>query len=242
MSMKQRLDLAMVSRNLSRSRTEAQDRITHGKVLVNGVVETKPAKEVGDSDTIRVTEQMPFVGRGGIKLQHAIEYFQVDVKDKIVLDVGSSTGGFSDCLLQNGAQKIYAVDVGTLQMADTLRKDPRITLMEQTDIREAVLPEKVHGIVMDVSFISLSKIFSSLSKFVLPGAFIIALIKPQFEVGQANLVKGGIVTSDQAREDAITFVLKSAIENGISIRDVTSSPIVGGDGNKEFLLYGTYAL
>ena len=240
--MKQRLDLAMVSRNLSRSRTEAQDRITHGKVLVNGVVETKPAKEVGDSDTIRVTEQMPFVGRGGIKLQHAIEYFQVDVKDKIVLDVGSSTGGFSDCLLQNGAQKIYAVDVGTLQMADTLRKDPRITLMEQTDIREAVLPEKVHGIVMDVSFISLSKIFSSLSKFVLPGAFIIALIKPQFEVGQANLVKGGIVTSDQAREDAITFVLKSAIENGISIRDVTSSPIVGGDGNKEFLLYGTYAL
>ena len=240
--MKQRLDLAIVSRNLSRSRTEAQDRITHGKVLVNGVVETKPAKEVGDTDTIRITEQMPFVGRGGVKLQHAIEYFQIDVKDKNVLDVGSSTGGFTDCLLQNGAQKVYAVDVGTFQMADSLRHDPHVVLMEQTDIREAVLPEKVAGIVVDVSFISLSKIFPSLTKFVFPGGFIIALIKPQFEVGQANIGKGGIVTSEQAREDAITEVLKSATENGISIRDVTPSPIVGGDGNKEFLLYGTYAL
>lgn len=240
--MKQRLDLAIVSRNLSRSRTEAQDRITHGKVLVNSVVETKPAKEVSDSDVIRITEYMPFVGRGGVKLQHAIEYFHIDVGGKTILDVGSSTGGFTDCLLQNGAQKVYAVDVGTFQMADSLRHNPHVVLMEQTDIREAVLPEKVEGIVVDVSFISLSKIFSSLPQFVLPGAFIIALIKPQFEVGQANLGKGGIVTNDQAREDAITHVLKSARDNGISIRDVTPSPIVGGDGNKEFLLYGTYAL
>jgi len=238
--MKQRLDLSIVSRNLSRSRTEAQDRITHGKVLVNGLVETKPAKEVGDSDIIRITEQMPFVGRGGVKLQHAIEYFNIDVKDKIVLDVGSSTGGFTDCLLQNGAQKVYSIDVGTFQMADSLRNNQRVVLMEQTDIREAVLPEKVAGIVVDVSFISLSKIFSSLSKFAMPGSFIIALIKPQFEVGQVNVGKGGIVTSDQARENAVTQVLKSATENGISIRDVTASPIVGGDGNKEFLLYGIY--
>lgn len=240
--MKQRLDMAMVSRSISRSRTEAQDRITHGKVLVNGSVETKPAKEVGDNDTIRVTEQMPFVGRGGVKLQHAIEYFHLDVKDKIILDVGSSTGGFTDCLLKNGAQKVYAVDVGSFQMSDMLRNDPRVILMEQTNIRDAVLPEFVQGIVVDVSFISLSKIFSSLSKFVTPGAFIIALIKPQFEVGQAHVGKGGIVTDEDARSDAITQVLKSATENGISIRDVTPSPIVGGDGNKEFLLYGTYAL
>ena len=238
--MKQRLDLSIVSRNLSRSRTEAQDRITHGKVLVNGLVETKPAKEVEDSDIIRITEQMPFVGRGGVKLQHAIEYFHVDVKNKIVLDVGSSTGGFTDCLLQNGAQKVYSIDVGTFQMADSLRNNQRVVLMEQTDIREAVLPEKVAGIVVDVSFISLSKIFLSLSKFAMPGSFIIALIKPQFEVGQANVGRGGIVTSDQAREDAVTQALKSATENGISIRDVTASPIVGGDGNKEFLLYGIY--
>lgn len=239
--MKQRLDLVIVSRNLSRSRTEAQDRITHGKVLVNGIVETKPAKEVGDTDIIRITEQMPFVGRGGVKLQHAIEYFHIAVKDKIVLDVGSSTGGFTDCLLQNGAQKVYAVDVGTFQMADSLRNNQRVILIEQTDIREAMLPEKVAGVVVDVSFISLAKIFSSLSKFVMPGSFIIALIKPQFEVGQANVGKGGVVTNDQAREDAVTQVLKSATENGISIRDVTASPIVGGDGNKEFLLYGIYA-
>ncbi len=240
--MKQRLDLAIVSRNLSRSRTEAQDRITHGKVLVNGVVETKPAKEVSDSDVIRITEHMPFVGRGGVKLQHALEYFHIDVGGKTILDVGSSTGGFTDCLLQNGAQKVYAVDVGTFQMADSLRNNPHVVLMEQTDIREAILPEKVAGIVVDVSFISLSKIFSSLQKFVAPGAFIVALIKPQFEVGQANIGKGGVVTNDDAREDAITQVLKSATENGISIRDVTPSPIVGGDGNKEFLLFGTYAL
>ena len=240
--MKQRLDLAVVSRNLSRSRTEAQDRITHGKVLVNGVVETKPAKEVSDGDLIRITEQMPFASRGGVKLQHAFEYFHIDVRGKILLDVGSSTGGFTDCLLQNGAQKVYAVDVGTFQMVDTLRNDRRVVLMEQTDIREATLPEKVAGVVVDVSFISLSKIFPSLSKFVLPGGFIIALIKPQFEVGQANLGKGGIVTNEEARSNAITQVLKSATENGISIRDVTPSPIVGGDGNKEFLLYGIYAL
>lgn len=240
--MKQRLDLAIISRNLARSRTEAQDRIAHGKVLVNGFIETKPAKEVGDTDTIRITEQMPFVSRGGVKLQHALEYFHIDVQSKTVLDVGSSTGGFTDCLLQNGAQKVYAVDVGTFQMIDGLRNDPRVVLMEQTDIREAVLPEKVDGIVVDVSFISLSKIFPSLSKFVVPSAFIVALIKPQFEVGQANLGKGGIVTNEAAREDAITQVLKSATQNGIIIRDVTASPIVGGDGNKEFLLYGTYAL
>ena len=240
--MKQRLDLAIVSRNLSRSRTEAQDRITHGKVLVNGVVETKPAKEVSDSDVIRITEHMPFVGRGGVKLQHALEYFHIDVGGKTILDVGSSTGGFTDCLLQNGAQKVYAVDVGTFQMADSLRNNPHVVLMEQTDIREAILPEKVAGIVVDVSFISLSKIFSSLQKFVAPGAFIVALIKPQFEVGQANIGKGGVVTNDDAREDAITQVLKRATETGISIRDVTPSPIVGGDGNKEFLLFGTYAL
>lgn len=239
--MKQRLDLAIVSRSLARSRTEAQDRITHGKVLVNGAVETKPAKEVGDADLIRITEYIPFVGRGGVKLQHAIEYFRIDIKDKVILDVGSSTGGFTDCLLQNGAQKVYAVDVGTFQMADSLRNDSRVVLMEQTDIREAVLPEKVDAIVVDVSFISLSKILPSLKQFVKPGAPIIALIKPQFEVGQANLGKGGVVTNEQAREDAITTVLKSAAENGISIRDVTASPIVGGDGNKEFLLYGVYA-
>lgn len=240
--MKQRLDLAIVSRNLSRSRTEAQDRITHGKVLVNGVIETKPAKEVSDGDVIRITEQMPFASRGGVKLQHALEYFHIDVQDKTILDVGSSTGGFTDCLLQNGTRKVYAVDVGTFQMVDSLRNDKRVVLMEKTDIREAVLPEKVEGIVVDVSFISLSKIFPSLAKFALPGAFIVALIKPQFEVGQANIGKGGIVTSEDAREDAITHVLKSATENRISIRDVTPSPIVGGDGNKEFLLYGIYAL
>lgn len=238
--MKQRLDLAILSRGLSRSRTEAQDRISHGKVTVNGVVETKTAKEVVDSDVIRITEYMPFVSRGGMKLQHALEHFHVDVTGKIVLDVGSSTGGFTDCLLQNGAQKVYAVDVGSFQMSDSLRFNPKVVLMEQTDIRTAEVNEKVSGIVIDVSFISLSKVFPSLKRFVDSGAFIIALLKPQFEVGQSNLGKGGIVKDESAREDAITNVLKSALENGISIRDVTPSPIVGGDGNKEFLLFGTF--
>lgn len=238
--MKQRLDLSIVSRGLCKSRTEAQDRITHGKVTVNGVVETRPAKEVGDSDVIRITEHMPFVSRGGVKLQHALEHFQVDVAGKIILDVGSSTGGFTDCLLQNGAQKVYAVDVGSFQMSDALRFNPKVILFEQTDIRTADIPEKVSGIVIDVSFISLSKIFPSLKKFVESGAFIIALLKPQFEVGQANLGKGGIVRDDNAREEAIHAVLASALENGIAIKDVTPSPIVGGDGNKEFLLFGTF--
>lgn len=238
--MKQRLDIAIVSRGLCKSRSEAQDRITHGKVLVNGVVETKPAKEVGDSDVIRITEHMPFVSRGGVKLQHALEHFHIDVSGKVILDVGSSTGGFTDCLLQNGAQKVYAVDVGSFQMSDSLRFNPKVVLLEQTDIRIATIPEKASGIVVDVSFISLSKVFPSLKKFVESGAFIVALLKPQFEVGQANLGKGGIVKDDKAREEVIHSVLASAVENGIRIHDVVPSPIVGGDGNKEFLLFGTF--
>ncbi len=238
--MKQRLDLALVSRNLTKSRNEAQDRIVHGKVLVNGIVEKKPAKEVSDTDTIRVTEYMPYVGRGGLKLEHALSHFKIGVEGNTILDVGSSTGGFTDCLLQWGAAKVYAVDVGTFQMSDRLRTDKRVVLMEQTDIRSASIPELVDGIVVDVSFISLSKVFPSLQKFAKPGAFLIALIKPQFEVGQALLGKGGIVHDEVARKQVVTDVLQSATQSGVHIKDVTDSPIVGGDGNKEFLLYGVY--
>ena len=239
--MKQRLDLSIVSRNLARSRTEAQDRISHGKVLVNGVVETKASKEVSDADIIRVTERMPYVGRGGIKLEHALTYFKIDLKNKIVLDVGSSTGGFTDCALAHGAQKVYAVDVGTFQMVEQLRFDPRVVLMEQTDIRETVLPEKVDCIVIDVSFISLTKVASAVARHARPGAVLVALVKPQFEVGQGNIGKQGIVTDEAKREESVTRVLESFIESGVRIHDVTPSPILGGDGNKEFLLYGTYA-
>ena len=236
--MKQRLDVALVSRDMCKSRTEAQDRIIHGKVLVNGAVEKKSAKEISDSDVLRVTEYMPYVGRGGLKLEHALDHFKIDVNSFTVLDIGSSTGGFTDCVLQHGAKKVYAVDVGTFQLAHSLRNDPRVILMEQTDIREAILPEKVDCIVIDVSFISLSKIFPIVTRFTKQGAVLFALVKPQFEVGQGNIGKNGIVTDEKAREDAITKVLISATENGIAIQEVTGSPIAGGDGNKEFLLYG----
>lgn len=242
MNMKQRLDMSIVSRNLSRSRTEAQDLITHGKVTVNGVVETKSAKDVSDTDVIRVTERSPYVSRGGLKLEQALTHFRIDVAGKTFLDIGSSTGGFTDCLLSRGARKVYAVDVGTFQMNEGLRNDPRIILMEQTDIREAILPERVDGVVIDVSFISLTKIFPSLQKFLEHGAMVIALVKPQFEVGQAGIGKGGIVRDDGLRAQAITDVLQAATSAGIAMKDVIDSPILGGDGNKEFLLYGTYAV
>lgn len=235
--MKQRLDLTLVSRNLTRSRTEAQDLIRHGKVSVNKSVVTKPSALVEDADSIRVTDRIPFVSRGGLKLQHALEHFGISVTEKTILDIGSSTGGFTDCLLQNGAHRVYAVDVGTFQMEHLLRTDERIVLMEQTDIRNVThLGERMDGAVIDVSFISLTLIFPTLERFLKPGAFVIALVKPQFEVGKANLNKQGIVTNDEVRKEAVAKVLLSAQQAWLTIAGVTESPILGGDGNKEFLL------
>lgn len=239
--MKERLDRALVSRNLVRSRTEAQDLIRHGKVLVNKQMVSKPSAEVTDTDLIRVTERLPYVSRGGLKLQHALEHFSIAVREKLILDVGSSTGGFTDCLLQNGAARVYAVDVGTFQMEQKLRNDSRVVLMEQTDIRNlSALPEKVDGIVIDVSFISLVYIFPSINHFLKPGGFVVALVKPQFEVGRGNLNKHGIVIDETARKDALTKVLATATQSGLTIKNVTESPILGGDGNKEFLLLCEY--
>lgn len=239
--MKERLDRALVSRNLVRSRTEAQELIRHGKVLVNKQVISKPSFEVSDADIIRVTERLPYVSRGGLKLQHALEHFAIDVRAKIVLDIGSSTGGFTDCLLQNGAVRVYAVDVGTFQMEQKLRGDSRVVLMEQTDIRNlSQLPEKVDGIVIDVSFISLEHIFPSITRFLKPGGFVIALVKPQFEVGRGNLNKHGVVINEETRKAALTKILTVATQSDLTIKNVTESPILGGDGNKEFLLLCEY--
>jgi 23S rRNA (cytidine1920-2'-O)/16S rRNA (cytidine1409-2'-O)-methyltransferase len=239
---KLRLDRLLVARGLAESRERGQAMILAGQVLVNGQKVEKAGTLVAvDSDIRILGEQMPYVSRGGLKLEKALHEFVIDVKEKTALDVGASTGGFTDCLLQHGAKKVYAVDVGYGQMAWKVRQDPRVVVIERTNIRDidqALVPEKVDIIVIDVSFISLEKVIPSVLRFLKPGAGIVALIKPQFEVGKGQVGKGGIVRDETVRNDAVERVRKFMQEQELGVRGIIPSPITGQDGNVEFLIYG----
>ncbi len=218
--------------------------IIAGKVLVNGQKMDKSGSLVPVDADIRILgEQMPYVSRGGMKLEKALAEFTIDVKEKIALDVGASTGGFTDCLLQNGVKKVYAVDVGYGQMAWKIRQDPRVVVIERTNIRDidpALIPDKADIVVIDVSFISLEKVIPSVLRFLNPGAGIIALIKPQFEVGKGQVGKGGIVRDEAARAAAVEKVRTSFQNAGLEVKGIIPSPITGQDGNVEYLLYAIY--
>lgn len=180
----------------------------------------------------------PFVSRGGIKLAHALEHFHVDVRGFVCLDAGASTGGFTDCLLQRGAARVYAVDVGRGQLAWTLRQDPRVIVRERTNLRylrPTDLPEPVHLATLDLAFISLAKVFPAVGGVVKPGGAVIALIKPQFEVGKGKVGRGGIVRDSQLRAEAVTAVCRAAEGFGWVCLGVSPSPITGADGNVEYL-------
>lgn len=236
--MKDRADIILHKLNLTRSRSEAADLIKAGKVTANGKTINKSSHEISDTDEIKILEENRFVGRGGHKLNHALDIFNLEVTDFIVADIGSSTGGFTDCALRRGASKVYAIDVGTDQLAPELRNDPRVVVMEQTDIRQVQnLPEKIDLAVIDVSFISLDKIMPSVINLLKNDGKIIALVKPQFEVGSDNLNKQGLVKTPELQIEALNKV-KNDVENlDLKILGETDSPILGGSGNKEFLLY-----
>lgn len=238
MHMAQRVDVALTERGICRSRSQAKMLIIEGKVLLNGVPVTKPSVMAGEGDTLTLAEAMRYVGRGGLKLEGALQAFPVSPEGRICMDVGASTGGFTDCMLQNGAKLVYAVDVGHGQLADSLRQDARVVDLEGTDIRRLeMLPDVPDFCSIDVSFISLKLILPAAAALLAEEADCIALIKPQFEAGKANIGKHGIVRSAMVHVQVLREVLTFAQEAGFSVEGLCASPVQGGDGNIEYLAY-----
>jgi 23S rRNA (cytidine1920-2'-O)/16S rRNA (cytidine1409-2'-O)-methyltransferase len=241
---KVRIDRLLVERGLVESRERAQALIIAGQVLVNGQKQDKSGALVPEDSDIRILGgQLPYVSRGGLKLESALKEFSVSVAGKKALDVGASTGGFTDCLLQHGCEKVYAVDVGYGQMAWKLRQDPRVVVIERTNIRAmdpSLIPEPVDVVVIDASFISLEKVIPPILRFLRPGAEVIALIKPQFEVGKGQVGKGGIVRDEGARIAAVKRIEDFIRSIGLDVRGVIPSPITGQDGNVEYLIHALY--
>lgn len=238
--MKVRLDILLLNRNLASSRQRAQALIMAGKVLVNGEKHEKPGREVPVDAEVLVKEELPYVSRGGVKLQAALEQFRVDVKGANVMDAGASTGGFTDCLLQHGAARVLAVDVGYGQFAWKLRSDPRVTLIERANIRyleESLIPFSIDAVVADLSFISLKLVLEKLKSFIPIGGWMIVLVKPQFEVGKDSVEKGGVVKSKSRMKSAVESVKNFAVNIGLNPSGLIESPIKGPKGNTEFLLH-----
>ncbi|MDP8263435.1 MAG: TlyA family RNA methyltransferase [Candidatus Ancaeobacter aquaticus] len=239
MKIKKRLDQALHERGLVESREKAKRLVIAGKVKVNDCVVDKPSYIISEDDVFAVKESEPFVSRGGFKLQKAVEKFSLSVHDKIALDVGASTGGFTDCLLKNGALKVYSVDVGRGQLAWVLRNDERVIVRENINARylsEKDVPDKVDIATIDVSFISLKKILPSVKKFLKTNAIVIALIKPQFEADRAD-AKKGVVKDPAVHKKVNDSIIAFAQDIGFDFQGLTVSPITGPAGNIEFLLY-----
>jgi 23S rRNA (cytidine1920-2'-O)/16S rRNA (cytidine1409-2'-O)-methyltransferase len=240
---KQRLDTLLVELELCSSRALAQRLIQAGEVRVNGQVVDKAGTEVDVKAQIQVKEKLPYVSRGGEKLAKALTVFEIAVTDRICLDGGISTGGFTDCLLQNGAKKVYGVDVGYGQVDWGLRNDERVFLLERTNLRYLQPQELYQGgeiadlAVVDVSFISLTKVMPALWQLLTPPREAVLLVKPQFEVGKSRVGKKGVVRDPMDQADAIFHVLQAALENGWQYQGLTWSPLQGPAGNIEYLLW-----
>ncbi len=236
----ERLDKILVQRGLAPSREKAQGLILAGCVWVNGHPVTQSGRRISEQAKIEIRGQdHPYVSRGGIKLAHALDHFGLDVKGLVVMDVGASTGGFTDCLLRRGAQKVYAVDVGYGQLAWKLRQDPRVIVLERTNIRyldRSVIAEPVHGAVVDVSFISLKLVLPKVVTFLSPDAFLVALVKPQFEAGREHVGKGGVVKDASVHQAVCQSVAETVQSLEFRVLGIVASPILGPKGNREFLL------
>ncbi len=236
-----RLDQLIVERGLAESRTRAQALVMAGHVLVGDVKAMKPGQQVADDAAVSVKgSDHPWVSRGGIKLAHALEEFGIEVTGMVAMDVGSSTGGFTDVLLTNGAAKVYAVDSGTNQLAWKLRQDDRVIVHEQTSARvltETHIPEGIDIIVCDASFIGLAKVLERPMTFAKAGAQLLALIKPQFEAGRAEVGKGGVVRDDAVHKRVCDEVVAWLKGTGWRVAGLTTSPITGPQGNVEFLVW-----
>lgn len=259
--MKERLDKILVSRGLVKSREIAKALIMEGRVLVNGKKLTKVGTPVDETSEISIKEgEMPYVSRGGLKLEAAINFFNIDLTDKIIMDVGSGTGGFTDCLLKKGAKKVYCIDVGYGQLAWSLRNDPRVVLMERTNIRyldeilsshektpdlirgsskdfEDLLKSNIDMATVDVSFISLTKVVPVVIRFLKEEGGVLALVKPQFEVGKGEVGKGGIIKEEEKRLRTVEGVQQDLEKLSLRTIGIFQSPLPGREGNIEYFLY-----
>jgi len=238
---KERLDVLLVNRGFFQSREKAKSSIMAGVVFVNDKKEDKPGVKVDVDSIITIKENVhPYVSRGGLKLEKAIRVFNIDLKDKTAIDVGASTGGFTDCMLKNGAKKVFAVDVGYGQLAWELRNDERVVCMERTNIRY-VKPEDI-GILadfssIDVSFISLKKVIPVVINLLKDDGELLCLIKPQFEAGREKVGKHGVVRDKKVHEEVVKDIITFSLKEGLKIRGLDFSPIKGPEGNIEYLVY-----
>ena len=235
---KERLDKLLVARGLVPTRSKAQGIILAGEVLVDGTMVDKPGTAVPLEAAIELKAQLPYVGRGGFKLAGALEAFELDVTGNISADVGACTGGFTDVLLQNGASRVYAIDVGYGQLDWSLRQDERVVVLERTNARYLEdLGEPVNFVAIDVSFISLRLILPAVKQWLAPEANIVALIKPQFEAGPKQVGRGGIVKDTAVHRAVLLELWQWLRENGFGVLGLTKSPVTGADGNIEFLVW-----
>jgi 23S rRNA (cytidine1920-2'-O)/16S rRNA (cytidine1409-2'-O)-methyltransferase len=236
---KKRLDEILTERNLTDSRTKAQALIMSGNVYAGGHQATKSGMKFDEDENICVKDPFPYVSRGALKLEKAYEVFNIDFEGKTVCDIGSSTGGFTDFALKHGARKVFAIDVGTGQLAQKIREDDRVVVMEKTDFRDVrELPEEIDIFVCDVSFISLKKIIQKIKDLATKPAEIILLVKPQFEAGVKEVSRGkGVIKDENLRKEIVDDIQKFATEKGFTVIGTTESPITGAKGNVEYLLY-----
>jgi len=227
-----RLDIFLVENGYFKSRSRAQDEIKSGHVLVNSK-KAKSSLDVSDKDSIEIINPIPYVSRGGLKLEKAIKVFNLDFKDKTILDIGASTGGFTDCALMHGAKKVFAVDVGKDQLDEKLRRDPRVINLEGTNILDTNIQDKIDFLVMDVSFVSIIHLVDAIKKYLNNDNKLVCLIKPEFEAG--TMVKKGVIRDKKLHFDILSKVKSELLANNLYISKIDVSPIKGGSGNIEFI-------
>ena len=237
---KQRLDNLLVTKMLAENRSHAQALIMAGKVTVSGRVISKPGTMVNEDAELEMAEKLPYVSRGGFKLAHALDEFKLDVSSMTAMDIGASTGGFTDCLLQRGAKRVYAIDVGYGQLDYKLRQDPRVVVMERVNAHHPLsLPEKVNLATMDLSFISVTTVIPNVTVHLKQPGHIIVLLKPQFEAERKEVGKGGIIKDPGIHARVLARFIVWAIDYGLRLRGLVASPILGAEGNREFLVFLT---
>ncbi len=236
-----RLDIYLNENNILKSRELAKEAVKGGNVTVNGVIRTKPSFEVSDSDSVKFKgDSLKYVSRGGLKLESAVRRFKIDLNSKVCIDIGASTGGFTDCMLQKGAKLVYAVDAGHSQLHESLITDIRVINMEKTNIKDVsgvMLQNRIDFIAADVSFISLTHIIPKIKELLPWGKTAVVLIKPQFEAGRSGIGKKGIVKDPGIHLNVLQSIINFCGQTGLEVLDVYFSPVSGGDGNIEYLAY-----
>ncbi len=235
---RRRIDILLLERGLVESREKARALILAGEVIIDDKAIASPGQLVSEGAAINLRGKPPFVSRGGIKLAYALQEFRLDVAHRVVADIGASTGGFTDCLLQRGATRVYAIDVGHGQLDYHLRTDPRVTVMEGVNARYPItLPEEVDLVTLDLSFISVQKVIPSASKLLKPKGYLVVLIKPQFEIWRDKVSKGGLVKDPLLHAQVLGRFICWAIDQRFRLKGLVPSPILGASGNREFFVW-----